>query len=79
LPPTYAPRASGVVELKEQIEINECVSKAAQGKCNVRLVDMANSVTSVSQMYGYSHLHFDRESYQKIYLDIARTYFEWLK
>jgi FkbH-like protein len=79
LAPTYAPRASGVVDLKEQIEINARIRKVAQGRCNVRIVDMANSVTSVSKMHNFSNLHFDRECYRQIYLDIAKTYSNWLR
>jgi hypothetical protein len=78
LPPTFAPRVSGVVVMKEQIEINTRIRNVSESMRNVRVVDMADSVTSITQMQTYSNLHFHREAYHDIYLAITKTYSEWL-
>jgi hypothetical protein len=78
LPPTFAPRVSGAVVMQEQIEINTRIRNVSEGKRNVRVVDMADSVTSITQMQNYSNLHFHREAYHDIYLAITKTYSEWL-
>ncbi len=77
LPPTFAPRPNGAVALEDQIESNMRVRRALSGLSNVKIIEMENRADSIEKMHEYSHLHFKREVYHELFLDIMREYKQW--
>lgn len=78
LPLTYANNPDGgITEYDQQKVVNEWLRDLSTRHDNVRVVDTADCVTSLTELKKFSHLHFSRDVYFRIYNRLVECYESW--
>jgi hypothetical protein len=78
LPLTYANNPDGgIIEYDQQKVVNEWLQDLSTRHVNVKAVDTANCVTSLTELKKFSHLHFSRDVYFRIYGRLVECYESW--
>lgn len=78
LPVTYANSPDGgIIEYRQQKIVNRWLAELSARHENVKIVDTADCLTSLTELKKFSHLHFSRDVYFRMYNRLVDTYGMW--